>query len=66
MLAFDVESVGVLVLSLVAVGGAHQYHKGGTRRHQFAVQFDIGSDIACGDGARVLEPQDLLDGVGNQ
>jgi len=62
----DIETVGVGILSLVTVGGTHQYHAGRTRRHHLVVQFDVVSDVASGDGGGVFEPENLLDGVGNQ
>ena len=62
----DVEAVRVVEAAVVAVGGVVQEEHGAARGHGLAVQLDVPGDVAAGDRARRLEPQQLLDGVADE
>ena len=64
--AVDVEAVGVRVLAFVAPGRTGEQQHLRVRGHDLAVQLDVTRRPPTLDRRRRFEPQQLLDGVGDQ
>ena len=64
--AVDVEHVGRVVVTGVAVGRADQEQHGAARRNGRAVVLDVVGDDPCGGVAGGFEPQRFLDHLGDE